>query len=325
MEGRPRSSRVHRSIASSTLSTLPSSIAIRLALLSVLLASRARWPAKALATAARLLGLDRGQHARARLLRRLTACAGRVLLGDGDDQHLPATVMQEAVWIGGRTAWANSHRGRSRSFLRVVGVLGRAGERVSRAIFGRGSAGGIAAGADRRNKDAKATIFRPGLDGTWPRRGGRASARARGRHENRMGFCGPPPSRTGRNPRLDRSGEERVNARCFHADLSCLKSLAEGLVDRGPAEPDDAGDLGNRLALSLKLTDGLFLLFGQPHATAGLAAAPDLALGTGGGLAGYDPLGPNLGLELRAPRPERWPSACRRPWPRSKPSFRRSG
>ncbi len=97
MKCRPRSSRVHHSIASSTLSTLPSFVAIRLALPSVLLASRARWPAKALATAAGLLGLDRGQHARARPLRRLAACAGRVLLGDGDDQHLPATVRQEAV------------------------------------------------------------------------------------------------------------------------------------------------------------------------------------------------------------------------------------
>ena len=57
MKCRPRSSRVHRSIASSTLSTVPSFIAIRLAIPSVLLASRARWPAKALATAARLWDL----------------------------------------------------------------------------------------------------------------------------------------------------------------------------------------------------------------------------------------------------------------------------
>ena len=45
----------------------------------------------------------------------------------------------------------------------------------------------------------------------WARPAGIGSDHAAGM-KIPMAFCGPPPSRTGRNPRLDRSGEERVNA-----------------------------------------------------------------------------------------------------------------
>ena len=217
----------------------------------------------------------------------MTACAGRVLRDDGDDQHLPATVMQEAVWIGGRTAWAN----------RIVVD----GHEVScgSSAFSTAPASESAAPDSSRGSKSQSPLAqvgatrspRPtsfGRDRTelcLARPAGIGSGRAAGMRIvwAFVALHHPGPGRQSSAGPVRRRACKRG---CFHADSSRLKSLAEGLVDRGPAEADDAGDRGNRLALALQLQDGGFLFFGQPHTAAGLAAAPDLALGTGGGLAG---------------------------------------
>ena len=97
--------------------------------------------------------------------------------------------------------------------------------------------------------------------------------------------------------------------------------LPEGLVDRGPAEADDAGNFGDGFAVGAKLADGLLLLDGEANATARLAATQNLALGAGGGLAGKDAFsartsGSNCATEANTFAMSR-PAAV----PRSRPSF----
>ena len=97
------------------------------------------------------------------------------------------------------------------------------------ALDWRSASGGMAAVTDRyeilqqRLDDGGELVARQRLLRSLKILAGRRTGHGSGRIFPYGPFFDPPQSRTGRNPRLDRSGEERVNARCFQVDLPRLK------------------------------------------------------------------------------------------------------